>query len=150
VAIRDPRQPDRSLGVLAVGWNASVSTSGNYERDFGREGWRAPSHIYDPRTGDPARADLAVTAWAPDATTADALSTALLVLGVEHAGPLLAREPDAGALFVDTSGGRAEVVLAGRAPVRFAPADGVAMTTAPGVNVTTASAVTLTKGDSAR
>ncbi len=49
VAVRDPAAPDRSLGVLELGGGA-VSTSANYARDFAAEGWRAPSHIYDPRT----------------------------------------------------------------------------------------------------
>ena len=79
MAVRDPERPSRTLGVLTLEANASVSTSGNYARDFAAEGWRAPSHIYDPRTGRPIARDRAVTVWAPDATTADALSTAMLV-----------------------------------------------------------------------
>jgi len=122
-AVRDPDAPDRPLGVLAVGADASFSTSGNYERDFAHEGWRAPSHIYDPRSGRPVTRDLAVTVWSPDATTADALSTALIVLGPEGADALLAREPTAGALFAERLPGQTtrRITLAGRAPLGWTP-----------------------------
>ncbi len=116
VALRDPERPGRTLGVLTLDADASVSTSGNYARDFTAEGWRAPSHIYDPRTGRPATRDVAVTVWAPDATTADALSTALVVLGRAAAADLLAREPSAGALFSEGRGAAHHLTIAGRPP----------------------------------
>jgi len=116
VAVRDPERPSRTLGVLTLGGDASVSTSGNYARDFTAEGWRAPSHVYDPRTGRPVAPDVAVTVWAPDATTADALSTALIVLGRERAADLLAREPSAGALFSEGYGAGRTLTFAGRPP----------------------------------
>jgi thiamine biosynthesis lipoprotein len=121
IAVRDPKAPDASLGVLVFDRAEAVSTSGNYERDFATEGWRTPSHVFDPRTGGPVRPGLAVTVWAPDATTADGLSTALLVLGPDDAGPVLARVPDVGALFVDDGGGTRRVTLAGRPPRAFEP-----------------------------
>ncbi|HEY2389430.1 MAG TPA: FAD:protein FMN transferase [Candidatus Binatia bacterium] len=122
-AVRDPDAPDRPLGVLRVGADASLSTSGNYNRDFAHEGWRVPSHIYDPRSGRPVTRDLAVTVWSPDATTADALSTALVVLGPEGARALLAREPGAGALFAERRPGDAvrRVTLAGHPPLGWTP-----------------------------
>ena len=121
IAVRDPAAPDATLGVLVFDRAEAVSTSGNYERDFATEGWRTPSHIFDPRTGGPVRRGLAVTVWAADATTADALSTALLVLGPDAAAPVLARVPDAGALFVDDGGAR-RLTLVGHAPRTFEPA----------------------------
>jgi FAD:protein FMN transferase len=120
IAVRDPADPDATLGVLVLDRDQAVSTSGNYARDFPTEGWRVPSHVFDPRTGRPVPGKLAVTVWAPDATTADALSTALLVLGPEGAADVLARLPDVGALFVDDAGSGRRVVRAGRAPRAFA------------------------------
>jgi len=117
VAVRDPQTPGQARGVLAFGPDVAVSTSGNYARDFAVEGWRAPSHIYDPRTGRPVLAPVAVTVWAPDATTADALSTALVVVGRAGAADVLAREPMAGALFVDAADPSDAVHLEGRAPL---------------------------------
>jgi thiamine biosynthesis lipoprotein len=123
VAVTDPSAPATTLGVLTLGPDQAVSTSGNYQRDFAVEGWRTPSHVYDPRTGRPVRRDLAVTVWAPDAATADALSTALLVLGPDDANDLLRREPEAGVLFVDGTGAARRFIVAGRAPQRFDPND---------------------------
>jgi thiamine biosynthesis lipoprotein len=112
---REPRPSSRSTPM------ERVSTSGNYERDFATEGWRTPSHVFDPRTGRPVRGGLAVTVWAPDATTADALSTALLVLGPADAAETLRRAPEVGALFVDDDRGERRVTLAGRPPRAFEP-----------------------------
>jgi thiamine biosynthesis lipoprotein len=126
VAVRDPEDPIRALGILVVPSDAAVSTSANYQRDFAAEGWRAPSHVYDPRSGRPVGEHLAVTVWARDATTADALSTGLLVLGPGGASTALARVPGAGALFVDGTGVRRRVTLHGYPPADWLPAGAAA------------------------
>ncbi len=130
VAVRDPATPDATLGTLTLGPNEAVSTSGNYERDFATEGWLAPSHIYDPRTGQPVGAGLAATVWTPDAIAADALSTALIVLGPEGAAAVLARVPEVGALFVDDRGPERRIIFVGRAPRKFQPQTGRSRMTA--------------------
>jgi len=99
VAVRDPAHRERPLGVLELPDDYAVATSANYARDFAREGWRAPSHVYDPRTRQPVLTRGAVTVWAPDATTADALATAFLVLGPEEARSVLDHMPGVGVLF---------------------------------------------------
>lgn len=121
IAVRDAELAEGTLGVLTLAAGDTVSTSGNYARDFAAEGWRAPSHVYDPRTGKPVLGDLAVTVWTPDATTADALSTAFLVLGPEAARSVVARFPDVGVLFVDGRGTDRRLTFAGRPPLGFAP-----------------------------
>jgi thiamine biosynthesis lipoprotein len=121
IAVRDPANPEAALGVLVLDGDTSVSTSGNYARDFAVEGWRTHSHIFDPRTGRAVRSGLAVTVWAPDGTSADALSTALLVAGPEAATRMLARTAGAGALFVDDGGPERRIVLAGQPPRAFEP-----------------------------
>lgn len=76
---------DRSRPVLELTLApGSLATSGNAERGIVVDGVRR-SHLLDPRTGEPAPERGSVTVWAPDATTADALSTALYVLGPEAA-----------------------------------------------------------------
>ncbi|MCC6766143.1 MAG: FAD:protein FMN transferase [Deltaproteobacteria bacterium] len=117
IAVRDPEDPEGSVGTLVLDRDLAVSTSGNYARDFAAEGWRAPSHVYDPRTGRPVGGDLAVTVWAPDATTADALSTALLVVGPPGAAAVLARLSGVGALFVEDG----RITFAGVPPRGFDP-----------------------------
>jgi len=64
--------------------NAGVSTSGDREQFLEVEGKRY-SHILDPRTGEPLTNGLGISVVASDAMLADALSTAICVLGKEHA-----------------------------------------------------------------
>jgi thiamine biosynthesis lipoprotein len=77
----------------------SVATSGDYRRFFERDG-RRYSHSIDPRTGRPIAHDLAsVSVLHPDCMTADALATALTVLGPTD-GPAHAAAHDIAALFI--------------------------------------------------
>ncbi|MDR1390454.1 MAG: FAD:protein FMN transferase [Treponema sp.] len=87
-----------ALGVLLVE-NASVVTSGIYERYFEEDGVRY-HHIFDTASGYPAATDLlSVTIIAESSMDADALSTTALVLGYEE-GSRLVREHNAEAVFV--------------------------------------------------
>lgn len=83
IAVRDP-SGEGYMGVLETDGGAVV-TSGGYERYFERDGityW----HIIDPATGKPARNGLvSVTIAAQSGTLADALSTALFVMGRDKA-----------------------------------------------------------------
>ena len=81
IGIRQPSGKD-ILGALEL-TDASVSTSGDYERFFEKDGARY-HHIFDPRTGYPARGVRSVTVVSKDATLADGYSTALFVLGPER------------------------------------------------------------------
>jgi thiamine biosynthesis lipoprotein len=82
VAIADPSQRDRAL--LQVRLTAgSLSTSGGSQRSLVVNGQRV-GHIFDPRTGMPAPFSGAVTVWHPSGLAADALSTALFVMGPEE------------------------------------------------------------------
>jgi thiamine biosynthesis lipoprotein len=58
----------------------SVATSGNSERTNSINGVEV-GHILDPRTGRPSKFSGSVTVWHQDALYADALSTALHVMG---------------------------------------------------------------------
>lgn len=84
--------------VLAVS-DAGIATSGDYRNAFTADGRRF-GHVLDPRTGEPvAHALASVTVVAESAMRADALATALLVLGPD-AGPALARRERLAALFI--------------------------------------------------
>lgn len=101
VGIRHPRQ-NGLLGVVEVTARAVV-TSGDYERYFiDREGRRF-HHILNPLTGYPAESGLvSVTVVADSAMTADALSTALFIGGLEKGLSIREKYQQAEAVFVDT------------------------------------------------
>ena len=103
VAIRHPRDRDELLEVVPLTDLAAV-TSGDYERFFEHEG-RRYHHILDPRTGYPATGAMSVTVVAPDAAFADALATALAVLGPEDSLPIVEALEHVEALVVDLDGG---------------------------------------------
>lgn len=91
--------------VLAL-HGLSVATSGDYRRFFQQDG-RRQSHTLDPRTARPVTHDLAsVTVVHADCMAADALSTVLLVLGLE-AGLAWAEQRDIAARFVHREAGQA-------------------------------------------
>lgn len=81
--LADPADRERAVLELTLA-PGSLATSGNAERGIVVDGVPR-SHLLDPRTGAPAPERGSVTVWALDATTADALSTALYVLGPEAA-----------------------------------------------------------------
>ena len=121
VGIRDPRgSPDDFFARVPV-TDASLSTSGDYESFFVVDGVRY-HHILDPRTGRPARGLRSATVISPDATLADALSTALMVMGRERGMALVEELPEVEAVLVDGAG---EVTvsrgLKDRVEIRHAP-----------------------------
>jgi thiamine biosynthesis lipoprotein len=97
--IRDPRGPREDYFAVAQVTDHAFSTAGDYERFF-IKGGRRYHHIIDPRTGYPARAARSVTVWAPDATTADGLDDAILILGPERGLALVESLPGVGAVIV--------------------------------------------------
>ncbi len=101
--IQDPRHEKRVLLRISVK-DKGVSTSGDYEQFFIYKNKRY-SHIIDPRTGYPADTGIiAATVVASDAITADVLSTALVILGIEKSSELLKSFPGATAKLIDASG----------------------------------------------
>lgn len=91
VGIQNPlRTRGESLMTLSIK-NRSLVTSGMGERFFLKDG-RFFHHILDPKTGTPAQNGLlSVTVASPSGADADALATALFVLGPEKGLPLLSK-----------------------------------------------------------
>jgi thiamine biosynthesis lipoprotein len=104
VGVQDPSGTRGGvLGYLAVR-DISVVGSGGYERRFHWQG-REYHHLLDPRTGHPAVTDLAgVTIVHPSSALADALATAVFVLGCERGRCLLESYPGAEAVLVGSDG----------------------------------------------
>ena len=79
VGIRDPRDKSKIINIVEL-TDAAVATSGNYEQYYliNNKRW---SHIVDPNSGYPQKDVISSTVIAPTAMEADALATALCVLG---------------------------------------------------------------------
>ena len=100
VGIRDPEKEQTDYFAVLELTDTCVSTSGNYEKFFMKDGIRY-HHIIDPKTGYPARGVQSVTVISQDATLADALSTALFVMGVKDGITLIESVSNVEALFID-------------------------------------------------
>jgi len=102
IGIRDPRDAKKLIVNMPLE-EVSISTSGDYERFFIKDGIRY-HHILDPQTGDSARASRSVTILAPTSTQADALSTSVFVLGPQKGMKLINSIPNVSAIIIDKIG----------------------------------------------
>lgn len=86
VGIRDPQNPEGLPAISLTGLrDTSIVTSGVYGELF-LHGGRPSHHIIDPATGEPVANDtVSLTVICPSSIYADALSTALLVMGADTA-----------------------------------------------------------------
>lgn len=99
IAIRHPRNESEFLGIISLS-EGFVSTSGDYERYFEKDGKRY-HHIFDATTGYPASSGLiSVTVVSDSGILSDALSTACFILG-EEKGRELIEKYNSSAIFVD-------------------------------------------------
>lgn len=99
IAVAHPRLEGEYLGILSLD-EGFVSTSGDYERYFEKDGKRY-HHILDATTGYPAETDIiSVTVVCDSGIISDALSTACFILGYEKSQELLSKY-NASAIFVD-------------------------------------------------
>lgn len=112
VAIERPGDGPGSVQRIVAPAGLALATSGHVPNGYS-DGRRSLSHIIDPRTARPVENGVAaVSVLAPTASRADALSTALTVLGVEH-GAALAERSSLDALFLVRSGKTFSEVMTG-------------------------------------
>jgi FAD:protein FMN transferase len=102
VGIRHPRD-DSAIAITLPLTDIAVSTSGDYERFFLRDGEHI-HHILNPKSGAPAGEVMSVTILATHGIDADALSTTVFVLGVEKGLALANRLADVSAIIIDRHG----------------------------------------------
>jgi len=102
VGIQHPRQEGSVLAWIDL-QDEAISTAGDYERFFERDGVRY-HHILDPRTLQPARSCQSVTVIAREGIWADGLDTGIFVMGVESGMRLIEALPDVEAIIVDHEG----------------------------------------------
>ena len=104
VAIRDPADSAGQIGVLEIEGTCAVVTSGGYQRCF-ESGGEIYHHLLDPATGYPARSGLSsVTIVADSGLYADALSTAVYVMGADAALALWRQQGDFQMVLVTDEG----------------------------------------------
>ena len=102
VGIQHPRNDGSVLAWIDLE-DEAISTAGDYERFFERDGVRY-HHILDPRTLHPARSCQSVTVVAREGVWADALDTGIFVMGTESGMRLVEALPDVEAIIVDHEG----------------------------------------------
>ncbi len=105
IALRNPKSENGYAGALTMQAGEVLSVSGDYERYYTVEGEQY-HHILDPQTGYPADTGLcSVAIICQDGALADALSTALFVMGEARAAELYKSGAyDFEAIFITTSG----------------------------------------------
>ena len=97
-AAKDVMNTSKPLLTLRL-TDAAVATSGNYHR-FVTIGGKRYSHIVDPESGHSSENLASVTIICPSAIDADALSTAVAVMGKEKGLVLIGQMPGAEAILI--------------------------------------------------
>lgn len=102
VGIRDPFNPAEIFATISLKDKSAV-TSGSYQRYFEYDNKRY-HHIIDPRTGYPSDSGIAsVTVISPSSIEADALSTAIFIMGRDSIS-LCRNFPDTDAFIIMEDG----------------------------------------------
>lgn len=110
IGIRNPDDKNKIIATLGIK-NMAVATSGNYE-NFYIYGGKEYTHIIDPRTGYTIRNNLrSVTVLADDCTTADALATAIFVLGENRGLELVNKLSGINAILVIKDGSNIRIKM---------------------------------------
>jgi thiamine biosynthesis lipoprotein len=103
IGVRDPAREAGCLDVIALSQGA-VATSGDYERYFA--GDPTFHHIVRPETGRSPREVASASVVAPEGLLADALATAVMVLGTQPGLALIEGLPHCAAMVLDARGVR--------------------------------------------
>jgi thiamine biosynthesis lipoprotein len=99
IGIQHPRKQGY-FGILSIS-QVGAATTGDYQRYFIKGGIRY-HHVFNPKTGYPARNKQSVTVIGPETYLCDALSTGLFVSSQPQ--KILRKFPDYGAVVLDSDG----------------------------------------------
>jgi thiamine biosynthesis lipoprotein len=102
IGIQDPRVSQKIMAKVLVS-DTAVATSGDYEKFFIHQDKRY-HHIFNPRDGFPTEGCQSVTVVCKHGIAADALATAVFVLGPEKGYSLCQRLEGVECLIVDKEG----------------------------------------------
>jgi thiamine biosynthesis lipoprotein len=103
VAITNPFNKEDVFAIVPFS-EGSIVTSGNYEKFTVIDGEKY-SHIINPKTGIPAQGIASVTVFSVNAELADALATAIFVMGREVGLDRVNQLPDTECVIIDIDGG---------------------------------------------
>ncbi|MBT3366280.1 MAG: FAD:protein FMN transferase [Nitrospina sp.] len=99
IGLQHPRKPELILASFSLSEKA-VATSGDYQKYFDHEGTRY-HHILNPKTGYPVLGAMSATVITKTVMDADALSTALFVMGAKKGLAFIDSLKDTEGLIVD-------------------------------------------------
>jgi len=102
IGIQHPRESQKIMARISIS-DAAIATSGDYEKFFVHQGKRY-HHILNPKNGFPAEGCQSVTVISKEAMTADALATAIFVLGPEKGYDLCQKLKGPECLIVNKEG----------------------------------------------
>lgn len=102
IGIQHPRKKTELALRLPLS-DTAISTSGDYQRFFIRDGERI-HHIINPLTGKSANNSWSATVTGPDAMTTDALSTTIFILGARKGIELIETLENIDAIIIDNKG----------------------------------------------
>ncbi len=102
MGIQHPRDKKKIALTLPLS-NSAISTSGDYERYFLTDNERI-HHIINPATGKSAKKSWSASVIGPDATSTDALSTTVFILGAKKGIQLIDSLDDMDAVIIDAEG----------------------------------------------
>lgn len=122
IGIQHPRKMDHLLGSVAIS-DQSVVTSGDYQKFSNNSHGAHFHHLLNPETGYPVDSGLiSVTVVSDNSMTADALSTALFVMGKKRGIELIMSFPETDAILVDAE---EQVFVTRGLKEKFRPADSI-------------------------
>jgi len=102
IGIQHPR--DKQAVALSIPLSdTAISTSGDYERYFLSNNERI-HHIINPETGKSAKRSWSASVIGPDATSTDALSTSIFILGAKEGLKLINSLDNMDAIIIDSAG----------------------------------------------
>jgi thiamine biosynthesis lipoprotein len=102
IGLQHPRHPEKMIASFNLS-NKAVATSGDYQKYFIKDDTRY-HHILDPANGRPARGVISCTIVAKTVMDADALATAVFVLGPENGMALVESLYEVEGMMVTESG----------------------------------------------
>ena len=102
IGIQDPRSSEKIMATVTI-FDSAIATSGDYEKFFIYQGKRY-HHIFNPKDGLPSDGCQSVTIICKEGMVADALATAVFVLGPEKGYVLCQKLKGVDCLIVDKEG----------------------------------------------